>query len=64
MVAVVGGDTLLAKELVELLGESKPAPRLQLISAAVDGSYSAGCRRRDRGRDDAAFRRKAWRARG
>ena len=38
LVAVVGGDTLLAKELCELLSESKPAPRLQLISAAVDGS--------------------------
>ena len=38
VVSVVGGDTLLAKELCELLGESKPAPRLQLISAAVDGS--------------------------
>jgi aspartate-semialdehyde dehydrogenase len=38
VVSVVGGDTLLAKELCELLSESKRAPRLQLISAAVDGS--------------------------
>lgn len=38
MVAMVGGDTLLAKEIRELLGEDKPAPRVQLISAATDGS--------------------------
>ncbi len=37
-VAVVGGDTLLAKEIRELLSESKPAPQVQLISAAGDGS--------------------------
>jgi aspartate-semialdehyde dehydrogenase len=36
--AVVGGDTLLAKELCEVLGDSKPAPRLQLISASADGA--------------------------
>jgi aspartate-semialdehyde dehydrogenase len=35
LVAVVGGDTLLAREICELLGESKPAPRIQLISAAA-----------------------------
>jgi aspartate-semialdehyde dehydrogenase len=34
----VGGDTLLAKEIREVLGESKPAPRVQLISATADGS--------------------------
>lgn len=34
MVAVVGGDTLLAREILERLGESAPAPRVQLISAA------------------------------
>jgi aspartate-semialdehyde dehydrogenase len=38
LVAVVGGDSLLAKEVCELLGDSKPSPRLQLISAAADGS--------------------------
>ncbi len=38
LVAVVGGDTLLAREVCELLGDSKPAPRLQLISATADGS--------------------------
>ncbi len=38
LVAVVGGDTLLAREIVERLNESKPAPRLQLISAAADGA--------------------------
>jgi aspartate-semialdehyde dehydrogenase len=32
LVAVVGGDTLLARELRELLGETKPAPRVELIS--------------------------------
>jgi hypothetical protein len=34
----VGGDTLLAKEIREVLGESKPAPRVQLISSAADGT--------------------------
>jgi len=38
LIALVGGDTLLAKELREVLDESKPAPRVQLISAAGDGS--------------------------
>jgi aspartate-semialdehyde dehydrogenase len=38
LVAVVGGDTLLAREICELLGESKPAPRIQLISAAAGGA--------------------------
>ena len=37
MVAVVGGDTLLAKEIRELLGGAKPALRIQLISTHVDG---------------------------
>jgi aspartate-semialdehyde dehydrogenase len=35
---VVGGDSLLAREIRELLGESKPAPRIELISAAADNS--------------------------
>jgi aspartate-semialdehyde dehydrogenase len=38
LVAVVGGDTLLAREIVELLGDAKPAPRVQLISAAADAA--------------------------
>lgn len=38
LVAVVGGDTLLAKEIREVLAESKPAPHVQLISAAADSS--------------------------
>lgn len=38
LIAVVGGDTLLAREIRELLEERKPAPRVQLISAAGDGS--------------------------
>ncbi len=38
LVAVVGGETLLAKEVRAVLEESKPAPRVQLISAAADGS--------------------------
>jgi aspartate-semialdehyde dehydrogenase len=33
---VVGGDTLLARELRDLLGESKPAPRIELISANAE----------------------------
>ena len=39
--ALVGGDTLLAKELRERLSESEPAPRMQLISATVSGSATA-----------------------
>ena len=38
LVAVVGADTLLARELVELLGDATPAPRIQLIAATADGS--------------------------
>ena len=38
LIALVGGDTLLAKEIREVLDESKPAPRVQLISAAAAGS--------------------------
>jgi aspartate-semialdehyde dehydrogenase len=38
LIALVGGDTLLAKELREVLDESQPAPRVQLISASADGS--------------------------
>ena len=38
LIAVVGGDTLLAKEIREVLGESNPAPRVQLISASGDGT--------------------------
>jgi aspartate-semialdehyde dehydrogenase len=38
LLAVVGGESLLAREILELLNESKPAPRLQLISAVADGS--------------------------
>lgn len=38
LVALVGGGTLLAREIRELLGKQKPAPRVQLVSAAADGS--------------------------
>jgi aspartate-semialdehyde dehydrogenase len=38
MVAVVGGGTLLAREIRELLSESKPAPRVQLVSSTADSS--------------------------
>jgi aspartate-semialdehyde dehydrogenase len=37
-VAIVGGDTLLARELQEMLRESKPAPAIELISAASETS--------------------------
>lgn len=37
LVAVVGGDTLLAKELRERLGEMNPAPRVELISTSGGG---------------------------
>ncbi|HEV2201316.1 MAG TPA: Asd/ArgC dimerization domain-containing protein [Bryobacteraceae bacterium] len=35
-VAVVGGDTLLAREIQDLLQESKPAPSIELISASSE----------------------------
>jgi aspartate-semialdehyde dehydrogenase len=35
-VAVVGGDTLLARELQDLLRASKPAPSIELISAVTE----------------------------
>ena len=38
VVALVGGETLLAREIRDLLSAWKPAPRVQLISAAADGS--------------------------
>lgn len=37
-IALVGGDSLLAREIREVLDSSKPAPRVQLISAAGDSS--------------------------
>jgi aspartate-semialdehyde dehydrogenase len=41
LVAVVGGDSLLAREIREVLSESTPAPRVQLISAAADAAVIA-----------------------
>lgn len=38
LVAVVGGDTLLAKEIREVLEESKPSPRVELVSGRADDS--------------------------
>jgi aspartate-semialdehyde dehydrogenase len=38
LVALVGGETLLAREIRELLRESKPSPHVELISAAVEGA--------------------------
>jgi len=38
LVALVGGGTLLAREIRDLLTEVKPSPRVQLVSAAADGS--------------------------
>lgn len=40
LVAVVGGDTLLARELRELLAEIKPAPRVELISGVAESLAS------------------------
>lgn len=37
-VALVGGDSLLAREIREVLESNKPAPRVQLISAATSES--------------------------
>src|SRR5438874_5547452 len=41
-VAVVGGDTLLAKEVRELLEQAKPAPHVELISAAAENAAMLG----------------------
>jgi aspartate-semialdehyde dehydrogenase len=41
LVAIVGGDSMLARELRDLLSASKPAPRLQLIAGALDESITA-----------------------
>lgn len=41
-VAVVGGDTLLAREIRELLAESAAAPRVQLISSTAEGPGLVG----------------------
>ena len=39
LVALVGGGTLLAREIQDLLHEAKPAPRIELISAsAIDAA--------------------------
>ena len=40
--AIVGGDTLLAREIRDLLRESKPAPAVELISAASDNASVLG----------------------
>ena len=40
LVAVVGGDTLLARELREVLAETKPAPRVELISGIAESLAS------------------------
>lgn len=38
LVGIVGGDTLLGREIRELLGESEKNPRIQLLAATSDGS--------------------------
>jgi len=44
LVAVVGGDTLLAKEIRDLLASAQPAPRMKLISATAAESKAAAAR--------------------
>ena len=41
-VALVGGDSLLAKEVRELLEGSKPSPHIELISAAAENATMLG----------------------
>jgi len=41
-VAVVGGDSLLARDIQELLEESKPAPSIELISSASETAAVLG----------------------
>jgi aspartate-semialdehyde dehydrogenase len=42
LVAVVGGDTLLAREIRELLDDASPAPRIELISASAEALAIVG----------------------
>jgi aspartate-semialdehyde dehydrogenase len=41
LVAIVGGDSLLARELRDLLSRSTPAPRVQLIAGAIETGPAA-----------------------
>jgi aspartate-semialdehyde dehydrogenase len=41
-VALVGGDSLLARELREVLEESKPVPAIEMISASVENATVLG----------------------
>ena len=41
-VALVGGDSLLARELQELLGGMKPAPAIEMISAGAENATMLG----------------------
>ncbi len=41
-VALVGGDTLLAREVRELLDQLKPAPAIEMISAAAENATMLG----------------------
>jgi aspartate-semialdehyde dehydrogenase len=41
-VALVGGDSLLGRELRDVLGESKPAPAIELISASAENATMLG----------------------
>jgi aspartate-semialdehyde dehydrogenase len=41
-VALVGGDSLLARELRELLEESKPTPAIEMISASAENATMLG----------------------
>jgi aspartate-semialdehyde dehydrogenase len=39
-VSIIGGDSLLARELRDILAEQQPAPRVQLVTAAADNATS------------------------
>lgn len=41
-VALVGGDSLLARDIQEVLEESKPAPRIELISSSAENATVLG----------------------
>ena len=41
-VALIGGDTLLAKEVRELLEQIVPTPHIELISAAAENAATLG----------------------
>lgn len=53
LVGIVGGETLLGREIRELLGESKSNPRIQLLAATSDGPAAVAAEEPAADEDDA-----------